>query len=111
MNTSQREPVTTSKVRFTLMGFDQNAGIRLYAFQGTLDGTRATFTVSVDLALIPTFGIQIQDLPLLCRELLERQVEGQESRTLTLTDTEMRVQADNCAMAREAAALRRTPTR
>lgn len=111
MNTSQREPVRSMKVRFALMGFDQDAGVRLYAFQGIADGMRSNFTVGVDLALIRSFGIQIQELPLLCRELLEGQVEGQEPRMLTLTDKELRVYADNCAMAREAAALRRKPAR
>ena len=111
MNTSEREPVTSSKVRFTLMGFDQNANLRRYAFQGNVDGVRTAFTVAVDLALILRFGIHIQELPLLCRELLERQVEGQEERALTLTEKEMRVQAENRSMARQAADQRRNSHR
>jgi len=58
------------------MGFDQAAGVRLYAFQGDADGIRTDYTVGVDLALTASHGIRIQELPLLCRELLERQVEG-----------------------------------
>jgi hypothetical protein len=92
------------------VGFDQRAGVRLYKFQGTAEGMRANFTVEVDMALIPGFGIQIQDLPTLCRDLLEQQVEGQELRALTLTGKEMRAHADTCALARETA-KKRKPSR
>ena len=111
MNSAQREPVTSVKVRFILMGFEQNAGVRLYAFEGIANGIRTKFTVGVDLALIHGFGIQIQELPLLCRGLLERQLEDNETRTLTLTANDMRTYADNCAMAREATALKRKSAR
>ena len=105
--TSDREPVRSSKVRFNLMGFDQNAGVRLYAFQGDADGVRSNFTVGVDLALTASHGIRIQELPLLCRELLERQIEGTGSRTLTLTENECAFYADNAATARESAVKKR----
>lgn len=98
-------------MQFILMGFDQDAGVRLYAFQGIAKGTRADFTVGVELARIPRYGIRIQELPLLCRGLLERQEEGEETRAFTFTENEMRVYADNCAMAREAAAQKRKPNR
>jgi hypothetical protein len=109
-DTPLREPVTTVRVRFTLMGFDQKSGVRQYAFQGTAAGIRTNFTVGVDMALVQTFGIHIQELPLLCRELLEKQVEGVETHALTLTDKEMRAYSDNAAMARDAA-VRRKPAR
>ena len=111
MNTSESESVMGSNVRFTLMGFDQNANLRRYAFQGNVAGVRTAVTVAVDLALVLRFGIRIQELPLLCRELLERQVEGQEKRALTLTEKEMRTQAENCSMAQEAADQRRNSHR
>jgi len=103
MNTSESESVMGSNVRFTLMGFDQNANLRRYAFQGNVAAARTAFTVAVDLALILRFGIRIQELPLLCRGLLERQVEGKEERALTLTEKEMRAQAESRSMAQEAA--------
>jgi hypothetical protein len=90
-------------MRFILLGYDQDAGIRMYAFQGLGEGTRTNFTVGVDLALIPGFGIHIQELPLLCRELLEREGEAEDSCALTLSEGEMRVYADVRAAAREAA--------
>ncbi len=98
-------------MQFVLMGFDQDAGIRLYAFRGIADGTHTDFTVGVELALIPRYGIRIQELPLLCRELLERRAEGCLESTLTFTETEMRIYADNCASARDAAAQKRQALR
>jgi hypothetical protein len=59
------------------------------------------------LALIKSYGIRIQELPLLCRGLLERQEEGEEKRTFTFAEREMRAYADICATAREAAAQKK----
>ena len=89
------------------MGFDQNAGIRRYTFQGLQDGTRSSFTVGVDLALLPRYDIRIQELPLLCRGVLERREEAEENRTYTFSEGDMRGYANNCATAREAAAQKR----
>jgi hypothetical protein len=98
-------------MQFVMMGFDQDAGVRQYAFQGVADGTRTCFTVEVELALIPGYGIRIQELPMLCRELLERRGEADEKHSLTFTEKEMRVYADSCATAREAAAQKRKSRR
>jgi hypothetical protein len=98
-------------MQFILMGFEHQAGTRLYAFQSTTNGVRADFTVGVELALIPRYGIRIQELPLLCRELLERQGEGEPKRRFTFAETEMSAYADVCAAARAAAAQRRKPIR
>lgn len=94
-------------MQFILMGFRQDEGVRQYAFHRIADGTRADFTVGVELALIPRYGIRIQELPLLCRELLEQQVETDEGRKFTFTEKEMRVYAETSAAAREAAAQKR----
>jgi hypothetical protein len=110
MSVSEREPVRGAKVRFTLVGFQQDAGVRRYAFQGIADGIPANFTVGVDLALMVRFGIHIQDLPLLCRELLERQLEGVEERSLTLSESEMRMHADQSSTARETASRKKRAT-
>ncbi len=113
-NALDREPATSAKIQFVLMGFDQDAGVRLYAFQGVIDGRRTGFTVGVDLALLPSYGIRIQELPLLCRGVLERRierVEGEDKRTLTLTEAEMRVHADGRAAARETADRKWKPAR
>lgn len=99
-------------MQFVLLGFGQRAGVRLYAFQSCIDRTRTDFSVAVDLALTQRYGIRIQELPLLCRELLERQVrEGEGTRQLAFTEDEMHLYAANCATAREAAAHRRKRVR
>ena len=99
------------KTQFILTGFSQTAGIRMYAFEGVGVGRRIAYTVGVDLALIPVYGIRIQDLPLLCRELLQQQVETEEILALTFTEQEMRNLAEKRASAREEAAQRKKPVR
>ena len=99
-------------MQFVLMGFSQDLGLRMFAFEGiAADRSRRAFRVGVDLALIPRYGIRMQELPLLCRELLERRGELEEKRTFSFTEEEMRLHADGCATAREAAAQKRKPYR
>ncbi len=98
-------------MQFILLGFDQRAKIRRYAFQGIADRTRTEFTVGVDLSLLPRYGIHMQELPLLCRELLERRGAAADGRALTFTEEEMGDYARNCKMARDAAALNKKAPR
>ena len=99
-------------MQFMLVGFRHDAGFRIFAFTGVAaDRSRMDFTVGVDLALIPRYGIRVQELPLLCRGLLERHGEGPEKRTLTFTEEEMRLYSNECTAAREAAAQRRKQPR
>ena len=102
-NLTERKEDKGAKTQYILTGFDQAAGIRIYAFEGIGDGQRIDYTVEVDLALIPGYGIRIQDLPLLCRELLERRVEPAEMSALTFTEHDMRGHAERLATARELA--------
>jgi len=84
-------------MQFILMGFNQETDFRTFAFQGiAADRTRTDFTVRADLALSRKYGIRVQELPLLCRRLLERDDSGEERRLLTVTFTEadMRLHAD-----------------
>ena len=82
-------------MQFILMGFNQDTGFRTFAFQGiAADRTRSDFTVRADLALSRKYGIRVQELPLLCRRLLERDDRGEERRTLTFTEEDMRLHAD-----------------
>ncbi len=108
-----------AKRQFFLTGFSQAAGIRTYAFQGRSasaeparagersDATRSDYTVEVDLALIPGFGIRIQDLPLLCRELLQQRTQPDEISALVLTEQRMRSHAEKLAIARQEAEHRK----
>jgi hypothetical protein len=91
-------------MQFTLTGFTQDAGFRVFAFEGlAADRSRTKFTVRTDLALIRNYGIRVQELPLLCRALLERREETDRERTWTFTEDEMRLHAADCASVKDAA--------
>jgi hypothetical protein len=65
------------------------------------------FTVSADLALTRRYDIRLQELPLLCREVLDRREESDENRTFTYTEEDMRIYATDRAAARDAVAQKR----
>lgn len=99
-------------MQFILTGFTQDTGFRVFAFESTAgDHTRTEYTVRADLALTRRYGIPIQELPLLCRGLLERRGEGEQPCAMTFTEDEMRLHADTCAEARRAALLKRKAPR
>jgi hypothetical protein len=109
---TERTVEKAAKTQYILTGFSQTAGIRLYAFEGIGDGPRVNCTVEVNLALIANFGIRIQDLPLLCRELLvQKRVEPGETGALTFTEHEMRAHAEKLAAEREVSARRKSAGR
>jgi hypothetical protein len=96
-------PKEGGRAQFFLTGFAQAAGIRTYAFQGRIDASRIDCTVEVDLALIPGYGIRIQELPLLCRELLQQQEQPDEKNAVVFTEQRMRSHAESLAAARHEA--------
>lgn len=99
-------------MQFSLIGFRQDIGFRVFAFEGTAaEGTRAAYTVRADLALTRKYGIRVQELPLLCRGILERAGEGEQKGMATLTEEEMRLHSHNCTEARDAAIRRRKSLR
>jgi hypothetical protein len=104
-------------MQFVLTGFTPDARFRVFAFQGIAsDQKRTDYTVTADLSLIRTYGIMVQELPLLCRDLLLQNSEaGLDDRAITLTEAAMRIQADRRAAGREEAdrkkSLRKTPPR
>jgi hypothetical protein len=97
----------TYKMQYTLIGFGQDAGFRVFTFEGLgEDRTRTRFTVKADLALIRGYEIRVQELPLLCRGLLERRDllaanVTEEDRTLIYSEDEMRQHASNCTAAKD----------
>ena len=100
----------SGKAQFFLTGFTQAAGIRIYAFQGRVDASRMDYTVEVDLALIPGYGIRIQDLPLLCREILQQQqAQPDEKSAVVFTEQRMRSHAEKLAAARHEAEHKKQP--
>ena len=91
-------------MQFILTGFTQETGFRVFAFEGVVVGQiRTVFTVRADLALSRRYGIAMQELPLLCRSLLDRQEEDGHNtdesgehdslakHALTFSEEEMRV--------------------
>lgn len=100
----------TLKMQFVLTGFTHDMGARVFAFERMgEDKVRIQCTVRADLTLVRRYGIQIQELPLLCRGLLDRREEGGELGALIFTEEEMQVCANERAAARELAASKRKP--
>lgn len=103
--------VENSKTQFILRGFSHALGFRIFAFEGVAsDQTRALFTVKTDLALTRRYGIRLQELPLLCRAVLEHRHEGEIKRSFTYTEEDMNLFAASAA-ARQAAAKQKRPPR
>jgi len=101
-----------ANMQFILVGFTQELGFRVFAFQGIgADRSRTDFTVRTDLALSRQYGIQLQELPLLCKELLTRCDEGEERRTFTYAEEDMQIFVNDRAAVKDAAAKRRKPPR
>jgi hypothetical protein len=100
-------------MHFILTGFTQERGFRVFAFEGIATGQlRVVFTVRADLDLTRRYGIRLQDLPLICREVLEHREEGEQQRALTFTEDAMQIHANSIAAARDKAAQhRKTPRR
>lgn len=89
-------------VHYLLAGFTQNTGFRVFAFEGvTGDWVRTTYSVTADLAMARKYGIQMQELPLLCRGVLDRRSENDERRAFTFSESDMTTYADLVRAARE----------
>lgn len=96
-------------MEFILMGFDQWASTREFRFEIIkADRCRTPVVVVADLSLAREHNIQLQDLPLLCRELLEHSEAGAlSSGIVTLTKTHMAALSEAARIAREAKKPRR----
>jgi hypothetical protein len=99
-------------MQFTLTGFTQDLAFRVFAFERLgSDRVRTKMTVKADLGLTRRYGIQMQELPLLCRNLLERSDNAAETHTFTFSEDDMCLHAKDRASAKEAAAHRRKSPR
>ena len=97
-------------MEFIFVGFHQDNNVRQFYFDGVgADRSRTRFTVGADLLLIRKYRIAMQELPLLCRRLLEQRPEGDLTRTFT--EGEMLEYMSIRAAAQDAAALKRKPHR
>ena len=93
---------------YVLMDFQQEANVRHYAFQGTTeDDQRFNFVVNVDLDIVFKHRIPIQEIPLLCRRLLEQEPVSEQSRKLTFTEEHMRAHVKRCEEEKRQAVMRR----
>ena len=98
-------------MQFILTGFTHDTKFRIFAFERIGDDKlRTMFAVRADLALTRRYSIRVQELPLLCRALLERNDCGQGKRAFTFTEADMSLHEKGCIAARRAAS-RKTPRR
>jgi hypothetical protein len=101
-----------SKAQFVLRGFRQIVDFRVFTFERiAADHSRSLFTVRADLALARRHRIPLQELPLLCRAVLEQIHEGGDQRAFVFTEADMRLYADGVAERAEAARQRKPPRR
>ena len=92
----------------TLLGFTHDDGFRVFSFERRADdNVRTRCTVRVNLALTRVFGIQVQELPLLCRGLLDCSENGEINQSFTFAESDMRACADERAAVRDEAAKKR----
>ncbi len=97
---------------YILTGFTHDMGFRVFAFEGVgEDRARTEYRVKADLALIRRYNIRVQELPLLCRALLEQRKDGEEQRTFTYTEADMCLYADAATARHEAAQRKKAPRR
>lgn len=87
-------------MEFVLTGFRQERNVRQFTFQAVgEDRSRRQITVGADLTLIRKHKIPLQELPLLCRRLLEGSTESLKGNELMYTEKEMLVYASDRAAA------------
>jgi hypothetical protein len=72
-----------------MKGFRQDNGLRSYDFEVVgVDRSRREITVGADLALLRKYAISMQELPLICRLLLEGEPQSEAPEKLAFTFTE-----------------------
>ena len=103
---------TAPKTQFFLNGFTQELDFRVFAFDGVgTDRTRFPVTVRIDTTLARRYGITPQELPLLCRSLLDRCLDIEENKVLTYGEDEMCAYKAGVSAREEAANGRKPPRR
>lgn len=100
--------VRGESMQFILTGFTQDNEFRVFAFEGIAPNrVRIPFTVRADLALSRRHGIRQQELPLMCRAVLEGREEGDSKKALTFGEEAMHLHEMNCMAARALAAQKK----
>lgn len=105
-------------MQFILTGFTQQLGFRVFGFEGKRDKgddkAKTSYTVKADLNLIRLHGIRVQELPLLCRAMLERimlEPSSEAQLAWTFTEAEMSLHEKDSVAARVAATAKKRLTR
>ena len=99
-------------MQYILTGFSHDMGFRVFAFECVgEDRVRRKYTVKADLTLTRRYHIPVQELPLLCRGILERRSENENQRIYTYSEADMCLYADGCANRAAAAAEKKKPAR
>jgi hypothetical protein len=90
-------------MQYVLTGFTNDMGFRIFAFDVVGDDRVSTaYSVRADLTLVRRYGIKLQELPLLCRGILEQRILGSHHQsTFTYTEAEMCIYADALTVAAE----------
>jgi hypothetical protein len=98
-------------MQYVLTGFTNDMEFRVFAFDVVGDDrVRIAYSVRADLTLARKYGIMLQELPLLCRGVLEERIfVGKVERTFTYTEDEMCTQAGARALAAEKLKAARKP--
>lgn len=103
---------TIPRVQFLLTGFTQDKDDRVFSFDGVnLDRTKTPVQVRIDTRMARHYGIRPQELPLLCRSLLDSFPEGQQHTVVTFGEEEMSRHRAEIALRTAAAKVRRPPRR
>jgi len=98
----------TSRSQFVLRGFRQVVDFRVFTFERIApDHSRSLFTVRADLALARRHRIPLQELPLLCRAVLEQIRETGDETAFVFTDADMGRYSEGVAARAMAAKQRR----
>jgi len=99
------------KMQYILTGFTHDVGSRVFAFECIgEDRIRTAYSVRADLALTRKYGIRVQELPLLCRNILEQRDGNDAQRAFTYTEAAMCLRATIRA-AEAAEQKKKTPRR
>ncbi|MEI9813637.1 MAG: hypothetical protein WDO18_13755 [Acidobacteriota bacterium] len=95
---------------FAFTGFFQDGIYRVFAFE-TLPREQGLgkYWVKADLTLVRKHNIQVQELPLLCRAVLESRAEADGQHTVTYSAAEMTLHMNARASAEENRKGRRKP--
>lgn len=89
-----------NRSHFVLTGFSHDLEFRVFEFDCVEARTRTHYTVRADLTLVRKYGIHIQELPLLCRRLLD--ASRAPGASLTVSEADMIACAEKEALRNQA---------